>query len=84
MKSQDLTVTQKEFIKNNSLKMSINDMVIKLGVSFSKIQTFMNKNGLKPTKKQVQEIRIAKMKRTPKAKPKSLKKDWYIDAYFSA
>lgn len=82
---KELTPEQKKFIRENILKMSINDLSLELEVGFSKIKTFVNNNGLKPSPKQVQEIRVAKMNKKSKANSsKQIQNGWWVDAFLYA
>ena len=60
IKKQDLTNEQKQFIRDNRLNLSINDMRASTGLSYHDIRNFMIANDLQVPKKEVQRIRLEK------------------------
>lgn len=85
-KEKPLTVFEQQFIKENRLKMSMNDMSIELNMSYSRLRNFMVKNKLTVPKDVVKQFQASKMKAhhqtgTYKEKVSTSKHGWWYDAY---
>lgn len=83
MKTNKLTPEQQQFIINNRLKMSINDMVAELKVSYYMINSFMEANNLKLDKKTVNSIKFKNKMLGKEAEIYNRKKDWVFDFWNS-
>lgn len=79
MKKAELSQTEIDYIKENRLNMSMNQMSANLKVSFYKVSNYMKKNNLMVDKETVQEIRTKNYVIGKKAKIYDKKEDWIFD-----
>lgn len=63
-----LTTTEKVFILENRLSLSMNDMADQLNVGYSSVRNYMVANNLQLTKAQVTDIRLEKLKKRDAAR----------------
>lgn len=70
-----LTPEQKQFIRDNRLVLSMNQMVQILNVPISRVRNFMIKNKLQLDKDELYNLRSEQMKRSHKKRPR--KEDSY-------
>lgn len=82
MRKIELTQEQKDYIKDNSLKMSMNQMATDLKISFYQVSNYMKKNNLKVDKEIVYKNRaINNNKAYPKRAEGYKKEDWLFDIW---
>lgn len=80
--NNQLTDTDKTFIVENRLQMSMNDMANHLGNTFSRVRKYINDNNLGVSKQQSQSIRVEKMHHNKQeAKKKGANKNWVRDPW---
>jgi len=75
MKKDEFTAHQKQYIRENRLKMSIMKMGKQLDLSYTRVRNFMIENNLELSKDQVQQLRQKTLRTTNNR--------WYFDAYNS-
>ena len=82
MRKIELTQEQIEYIKDNRLKMSMNQMATDLKISFYQVSNYMKKNNLKVDKETVYKNRtLNQVKADPKRAEGYKKEQWLFDIW---
>lgn len=82
MKKKELTQIEIDYILENRLKMSMNQMAFNLKVSFYQVRSYMKKNNLMVDKAVIYKFKsLNKVKKEPKKDEPYKKQEWVFDIW---